>query len=60
MSIPKTQLNDNQIKLAQGWLPLGSWPYAYNSKLLWFRDHLGRKNGLKLSSDQLAQLNQLR
>jgi len=38
MSISKTLLNNEQIQLAQGWLPLGSWPYAYDSNkgLLWY------------------------
>ena len=55
----KIQLNDKQIQLTKDWLPLGSWPYAYDGKLLWFRDNLGRKNALTLSFDQLTQLNQL-
>jgi hypothetical protein len=55
----KVQLNDKQIQLAKGWLPNGSWPYGHNGKLLWFRDSLGRKNALKLSQEQIDQLNQL-
>jgi hypothetical protein len=60
MSVTKIEMNQTQIELAQSWLPSGSYPYAYSTKgMLWFRDHLGHKNGLKLSSDQLQKLTQL-
>jgi len=55
----KTQLNNSQITLAKTWLPLGSWPYAHNGKLLWFYDSYGRKNALNLTPSQVQQLNQL-
>jgi hypothetical protein len=59
MTINKIQLNDDQVDLAKQWLPNGSYPYAYNIKgMLWFRDHLGHKNAIKLSADQIQQLNQ--
>jgi len=59
MPINKTQLNKDQIKLAQNWLPDGNYPYGHNGKLLWFYDDKGRKNALKLSPEQIDQLNQL-
>ena len=55
----KIQLNNQQVKLAQGWLPANSYPYAHNGKLLWFRDHLGRKNAINLTQQMVNQLNQL-
>ena len=55
----KIQLNDKQVKLAQSWLPSGSWPYSHNGKLLWFRDNKGRKNAINLTPTQVQQLNQL-
>jgi len=65
MSISKTLLNNEQIQLAQGWLPLGSWPYAYDSNkgLLWYwqtyPNGLPVKGCTKLDPSQLQQLNQL-
>ena len=58
----KIQLNDNQIRLAKQWLPSGSHPYAHDNKMLWFwQPHYSGfvKNALKLSQDQIRQLNQL-
>jgi hypothetical protein len=57
--INKIQLNDAQVQLAKQWLPSDSHPYAYNRKLLWFRDSLGRKNAINLNQQMVDQLNQL-
>jgi hypothetical protein len=60
----KVQLNSSQIKLAQGWLDVNCYPYAYNpiKGMLWFWQStpLGPvKNALKLNPNQLQQLDQL-
>jgi len=61
----KVQLTDSQIKLAQTWLPNGSYPYTYDpvKGRVWFwqphHSGVAVKNALKLDSNQLQQLNQL-
>jgi len=61
--LDKTQLNNNQIQLAKGWLPPDSYPYAYSTKgLLWYwqtwNNGLPIKGSTKLDPSQLQQLNQ--
>jgi len=63
--LDKTQLNNNQIQLAKGWLPSGSQPYAYSpsNRLIWYwqtwNNGLPIKGSTRLTPDQISQLQQL-
>jgi hypothetical protein len=63
MPINKIEMNDNQVKLAKQWLAEGCEPYGYNNKMIWYWEiHYSGvpiKNGMKLSPEQVEQLNQL-